>query len=256
MIKRNWSREELIATLNLYLRLPFGKMHSRNPEVVYLARTINRTPSSIAMRLANFANIDPYHQNRGIKGLQGGRKQVEPIWQEFVKNKDDILFESEKILAEKESVSITEKYAHILVGTENLIGESKLREVKVRVNQNLFRQIVLENYSCSCAISGIDIPDLLVASHIIPWSQSEKERLNPENGICLSSLYDKAFDRGLIGINLDYTIRVSNKLKQNTLKPYYHQYFSHLEYKSISLPPRYYPKKEFIEFHLDSIFQK
>ena len=57
--------------------------------------------------------------------------------------------------------------------------------------------------------------------------------LNPENGICLSSLYDKAFDKGLIGLNLDYTIIVSDKLKQNTAKPYYQQYFSHLEKKSI-----------------------
>ena len=61
--------------------------------------------------------------------------------------------------------------------------------MKTRVNQNVFRQIVLANYNKKCAITGIDIPDLLVASHIIPWSKNEEERLNPENGICLSALY-------------------------------------------------------------------
>ena len=74
----------------------------------------------------------------------------------------------------------------------------KVREVKTRVNQNVFRKIVLANYNGKCALTGIDISELLVACHIIPWSENEQERLNPENGICLSSLYDKAFDKGLI----------------------------------------------------------
>jgi len=256
MTRRNWTREELILALNLYLKLPFGKMHSRTLEVIHLANIIDRTPSSIAMRLVNFASVDPYHQKRGIGGLSGGKKQVEPIWEEFIENKDDLLFESENILAERESDSIENKFADVLIGLENLVGQTKIREVKVRVNQNVFRQIVLANYSSKCAISGIDIPELLVASHIIPWSKNEKERLNPENGICLSSMYDKAFDKGLIGLNIDYSIIVSEKLKQNIAKPYYHQYFSHLENKLISLPPKYYPKKEFVEFHLDSIFQR
>ena len=73
--------------------------------------------------------------------------------------------------------------------------------MKTRVNQNVFRQIVVANYSGKCAISGIDMPELLFASHIIPWSKNEEERLNPENGICLSALYDKAFDKGLIAVN-------------------------------------------------------
>jgi len=256
MEKRFWSREELLLALNLYLKLPFGKMHSRTLEVIHLANLMNRTPSSIAMRLVNFASVDPFHQNRGIKGLAGGKRQVEPIWQEFLANKEEILFESEILLVEKESNSINKKYEIILNGTENLVGESKVREVKTRVNQNIFRQLVLANYSGKCAFSGIDIPDLLVASHIIPWSKNEKERLNPENGICLSSLYDKAFDKGLIGLKQDYSIIFSEMLKQNISKIYFNQYFSHLDKKVISLPEKYFPNKAFLEFHLDCIFQR
>ncbi len=256
MEKRFWSREELLLALNLYLKLPFGKMHSRTLEVIYLANLMNRTPSSIAMRLVNFASVDPFHQNRGIKGIGGGKRQVEPIWQEFLANKEDILFESEILLVEKESNSINKKYEIILNGTENLVGESKVREVKTRVNQNIFRQIVLANYSGKCAFSDIDIPDLLVASHIIPWSKNEKERLNPENGICLSSLYDKAFDKGLIGLKQDYSIIFSERLKLNISKIYFNQYFSHLDKKVISLPEKYFPNKAFLEFHLDCIFQR
>ncbi len=256
MKQRLWTREELILALNLYLKLPFGRLHSRTPEVIHLAKLINRTPSSIAMRLVNFASVDPYHQKRGISGLSGGRKQVEPIWAEFINNKDDLLFESERILAEKEQINIETKFADELSGIEHLIGKVKMREVKTRVNQNVFRKMVLANYSGKCAISGIDIPELLVASHVVPWSKNENERLNPENGICFSSLYDKAFDVGLIGINTNYQILISTDLKKKIDKEYYIQYFGHLKNKHLNLPTKYYPKKEFLEFHLDTIFRK
>jgi len=201
-------------------------LDSRTPEVIHLARIVGRTPGSISMRLNNFASVDPYHQHRGIGGLPGGKKQVEPIWNEFINNKDELLFESEKIIAEKENVAIENKFAEVLKGTEHLKGEYKLREVKTRVNQNVFRQIVMANYDNKCAITGIDIPDLLVASHIIPWSKNEKERLNPENGICLSPLYDRAYDKGYIGINEKFEILVSAELKKKNKKEYYLQHLN------------------------------
>ena len=103
--RKLWTRDELILALNLYLKLPFGKLHSGTPEIIHLANLLGRTPGSIAMRLNNFASVDPYHQQRGIGGLPGGRKQVEPIWNEFINNKEALLFESERILAEKEHTS-------------------------------------------------------------------------------------------------------------------------------------------------------
>ncbi len=256
MKRRLWTKEELILALNLYLKLPFGKYHHGTPEIIHLASLIDRTPSSVAMRLSNFASVDPYHQNRGIKGLSGGIKQVEPIWDEFINNREDLIFESEKILAELEKNNLETKFANELSGIEHLSGKNKIREVKTRVNQRIFRQIVMANYLGKCAITGIDIPDLLVASHIIPWAKNEKERLNPENGICFSSLYDKAFDKGLIGLTTNYKILISNELKENQNKGYYEKYFGFLKNKSVNLPERYYPRKEFLEFHLDTIFRK
>jgi putative restriction endonuclease len=255
MERRLWTREELILALNLYLKLPFGKLHHGTPEIIHLAKIIDRTPNSIAMRLSNFASVDPFHQGRGIKGLTGGIKQVEPIWNEFINNKEELLFESEKILADHEKQSIETKFAEILSGTENLKGETKIREVKTRVNQNVFRQIVLANYNRKCAITGIDLPDLLVASHIIPWSKNELERLNPENGICLSALYDRAYDKGLIGITEKYQILISTELKSMEKKEYYPWIFGNLSSLSLNLPHKYLPRKEFLQFHLDTIFR-
>ncbi len=257
MRNRNlWSREELILAFNLYLKLPFGKMHKQTPEIIELANLLDRTPSSIGMRLGNFASCDPHLQARGIGGLKGGMNQVKPIWDEFYHNQEELVFLSEQILAQKENTSIENKYQELLFDIKDLKGETAIRQVKTRVNQSVFRQMVLANYSAKCAISGIDIPELLLASHIMPWSINEEHRLNPENGICLSALYDKAYDKGIIGITPNYEVIFSTSLKSKKETSYYKNNFAPIENLKISEPLKYLPKKEFLEFHLDTIFLK
>ena len=64
-------------------------------------------------------------------------------------------------------------------------GEDVASESKRRKGQDYFRRMILANYNCRCALTGIDMPQLLLASHIIPWKDKshKKERLNPENGM-------------------------------------------------------------------------
>lgn len=257
MSTRNlWTKDELILAFNLYLKIPFGKMHSTNKEVIHLANLIGRTPNSIALRLVNFASVDPVLKARGIKGMDGGTKIVQPIWDEFFHNQEELVFLSEQILAQKENVSIENKYQDVLFDLKDLKGETAIRQVKTRVNQSVFRQMVLANYSTKCAITGIDIPELLLASHIIPWSKSEEHRLNPENGICLSALYDKAFDKGVIGINQNYEVILSTSLKKKKDTLFYKNHFALIDNLKIIEPLKYLPRKEFLEYHLDTIFQK
>ncbi|MEL1245148.1 HNH endonuclease [Flavobacterium sp. DGU11] len=254
--QRLWSREELILAFNLYLKIEFGKMHKGNPQIITLASMIGRTPSAISMRLVNFASLDPYHQQRGIGGLKNSGTQVQQIWDEFFQNQEELVFESERILAESQNLTIEKKYDELLFDLKDLKGETKLRMVKTRVNQSVFRQIVLNNYSNKCAITGIDLPELLFASHILPWSQHEKERLNPENGICLSALYDRAFDKGYIGFDKDYKVLLSTSLKKKKDSEYYSKYFEPVENKILIQPIKYLPKPEFLEHHRDVIFDK
>lgn len=231
-------------------------MHSRNPDVVHLADLISRTPASVAIRLTNFANVDPFHQSRGVTGMSGGRAQVEPIWVEFLNDKEQLLFESERELAKLESITLEEKFPKIFEGINNYRGEKRFIEVKGRINQNIFRKIVLVNYQSRCAISGIDIPDLLIASHIIPWSINPDERLNPENGICLSALYDKAFDKGLITINENYKVVLSPLLFENEAKSYFRNTFFEASGFRILEPQKYLPSQEALEYHRLNIFKK
>ncbi|MFC5682069.1 HNH endonuclease [Flavobacterium sp. MAHUQ-51] len=254
--KNLWTKEELILAFNLYLKIEFGKTHKGNPQVIELANLLGRTPSSIAMRLGNFASVDPYHLQRGIGGLQNGSNQVQPIWDEFFNNQEELIFLSEKILAEKENSTIENKYQNLLFDLKDLKGETVKREIKTRVNQSVFRQIVLANYNNKCAITGIDIPELLLASHIIPWSKNEEHRLNPENGICLSALYDKAFDKGILGINKNYTVILSTNLKKKKDTAFFKSYFAPIDNQKITTAVKYFPRVEFLEFHLDTIFEK
>lgn len=107
-----------------------------------------------------------------------------------------------------------------------------------------------------CA-TGIVLPELLLASHIKPWKSSDAktERTNPRNGLCLNSLHDKAFDRGLITIDKEYRIVNSTKISSTVMDDDTREWFLSYEGKQIILPDRFYPDKAFIEYHNDMIFQ-
>jgi putative restriction endonuclease len=255
MNSNRWSKEELIVALNLYLRIPFGKIHSHNPDIMQLANLIGRSANSVSMRLSNYASCDPYHANRGVGGLTGGKNVCMPIWNEFINNKEKLIYESEMILAILENTTLEDKYNIQIQSDSEKEGREIERLIKTRVNQAVFRKMVLSNYRDTCALTGIDIPDLLVASHIIPWSISEKERLNPENGICLSALYDRAFDKGLIGVSKSYNVLLSSRLLMKAGSNYFNTFFKPIERIKIAFPEKYLPKKEFLEYHLDTIFK-
>ena len=69
-----WTREELILAINLYCKLPFGRLHRANPDIIHLAKLIHRTPSAVALKLVNFASFDPSLRARGIKGASNASK--------------------------------------------------------------------------------------------------------------------------------------------------------------------------------------
>ena len=80
MKSKLWTREELIVAINLYCKLPFGRLHKGNPEVIKLANLLGRTPSSVAWKLVNFASFDPSLKARGIKGASNVSNLDRQIW--------------------------------------------------------------------------------------------------------------------------------------------------------------------------------
>lgn len=252
-----WSRDEMILALNLYLKLPFGKMHKGNPEIIKLSQLIGRTPDAVAYRLVNYASYDPELKKRGVSGMTHGGKKCKDYWDEFIEDREKLIFESEQILSRYEQTSLEKKFSAELADLpQNLVGEARVQQVKIRVNQIVFRQIVLANYDGKCALTGIDIPELLVSSHIIPWAKNEKERLNPRNGLCLSALYDRAFDQGLISFDSAGKTIFSAYLLSNINKDYFHKYFKPIYGKTIAKARKYPVDPTFLKWHRDHIFDK
>jgi len=244
-----WTRDELVLAINLYCKLPFGKMHKGTPEIIKFAELIGRTPSSIALKLGNFASFDPTLKERGIKGASNASKLDKKIWDEFYNNWDAALIASEQLLAKTKHTTIEKlnKVETIEILKE---GKDKERLVKTRVNQSIFRTVVLATYNNSCCITGINNTELLVASHIVPWSKDEKNRLNPMNGLCLNALHDRAFDAGLITVSAeDYTIKVSSRLKKKNVPDSIQENFLSIEGQTIFLPDKFLPAKGLLKYH-------
>ena len=252
-MRKPWSREESIIAFNLYCKIPFSKIHYKHPDIVVLASLLGRTPSSIALKLVNFASLDPALRKRNISGMKHVSKLDEEIWNDYYGNPEALSYESEVLLAKCKKEPI-EKSAHI--DMENLPAEGKEREalIKARVNQSFFRSIVLTSYDNRCCITGLSVSELLVASHIIPWSVDEKKRMIPHNGLCLNMLHDKAFDKGLITITPEYVLKLSPSLKGLKDQTALETFFVPFENKPIQLPQRFFPEKAFLKYHNDNIF--
>ena len=87
-----------------------------------------------------------------------------------------------------------------------------------RVGQGYYRQEILKKWNNKCGVTGISIKEILISSHIVPWSKSnEDERLDPENGILLSPNIDSLFDRHLISFKDSGKIIISNKLSSSEI---------------------------------------
>jgi putative restriction endonuclease len=252
--RNNWTREELIVAFNLYCKIPFSKITSRNPGVVELASLIRRTPSAVALKLVNYAHLDPVLQKRSISGMSHGSKGEQEIWDEFHNNWEELAFESEKIIASLKEIPV-EYIAQI--NSSDLPREGKERDaiVKARVNQNFFRASVLASYGNKCCITGIPLTELLVASHIVPWSVDKINRINPANGLCLNMLHDKAFDSGFITITTDFKVHLSKVLFRNKGEESIKRYFAPYDGVSIKLPQKFLPDKAFLEYHNINIFR-
>ncbi|WP_298952886.1 HNH endonuclease [uncultured Nonlabens sp.] len=243
MSRKNWSREETIVAFNVYCKIPFKNSSKTNPTIIKYANIIGRSPSALNMKIGNLGRLDPELKKKGITGLVNGSQLEEIIWNEFHGNWDDLAFESEKIISKFQGKNIEDE-----VIVENFpTGKDKLKLVKTRVNQSFFRSSVLSAYNLTCCITGIKIPELLIASHIIPWSENV-ERTNPRNGLCLNNLHDKAFDKGLISIDTNYKITVSKYLLDYE-KGENDFYFTQYKNKKIKLPEKFLPNLEFLKDH-------
>ena len=255
--REKWTREETILAYELYCRTPFSKISKSNKDIIALADILGRTPSSVGLKMANLAHYDPELIARNVKGMSNTSKMDREIVAEFNDDWEELSYQAQLILSALKGIELTS--LNIGVETDPIPeGIDIERETKIRIGQYFFRSSVLAAYGNSCCITGIKKQELLVASHIKPWkdSNARTERTNPSNGLCLNAMHDKAFDRGLITIDEKYRIIFSSRLLDVGMDDITRDWFYSYENREISLPDKFRPKKEFIQYHNDVIFQR
>lgn len=257
MNKKLWTREEEIIVFNLYCKIPFKSSSKNHPDVIRIAKLIGRSPSAVNMKIGNFGSFDEHLKAKGIVGLTNASKLDAEIWTEFNNNWDALSFESERLIkkfqgdAEIEIGDITE-----IEPDDIPTGKEKIVTVRQRVNQNFFRKVVLASYKNTCCITGLNTPELLIASHIKAWAASDdNEKTNPCNGLCLNALHDKAFDRGFLTVTPDFKIHISKNISDIYEGLAVEKFFTCYDNQQILKPEKFLPQKEFLTYHNDIVFE-
>jgi putative restriction endonuclease len=248
----DWSRDHLLIAMHLYCQIPFGQISHRNRMIVAVAERMGRTPSSLSMKMCNFASLDPVHRARGIKGLRNASRADRAIWEEFNSDWNEATDEAASAILS------------LLAGTSGATAMPRIPEIETdrlvqtvaRKGQDFFRQAVLSSYRNVCCVTGLAIPELLVASHIIPWKADKRRRLDPTNGLCLSALHDKAFDCGLIAFDDECRLLVGGSMRRESRKhPETGRVFLAFEGERIRMPERFTPDPEALRYHRERIFK-
>lgn len=266
-LRKNWTRNELLVALNVYHKLTFGQLHARQPVVMALAEKFGRGSNSVAMKLCNFASLDPALKVRGIKGLPGTSRLDRSVWEEFHADLNETVPASEEALrdlfgADGESNLEVLPKVGIRVRPPRKknppVGPTEATAtMKLRRGQEYFRDAVLNNFGGRCAVTELAIRELLIASHILPWGTHAEERLNVRNGLSLSRLHDAAFDRGLMTFDEELRLTLSPHLKAELPQRAVAENFGAYEGEPLRIPDdAALPEAAFLAHHRTAIFRK
>jgi predicted restriction endonuclease len=250
---RNWTYEQTLIAFRVYLNTEYGKLNQSNTELAEIAKRIDRTPSALIMKCCNFASMDPLHAERGVKGLVNKSQVEKQVWQEFQEDSDIVIAQMEE-----QWDSLGTHSASAVVEAEPAIpsGPAEVeRTVVTRRLQGAFRSAVMVGYKHRCALTGLNIPTLLIASHIIPWAHSEGRRADPRNGLCLNALHDRAFDRGLLTFDEEFRVVISPSLQDDEKLGRLAPQLKLIEGQLLSMPERFGPSHEAMSYHREQIFQ-
>ena len=256
MSRRNWSRQETLMALAFYLcpPLPRKNWNDNDAEVQLFAEAISRKASAVCFKIANLKACDPNRTGLGFTNAAGMDRQVVS---EYLTDPDATMSEA---MWELEQIGIRISYDGEIEASGSSrpdqpqqLGLERVEQVRTRVNQGYFRSILLSNYTGICCLTGIDIPALLTASHIKPWSAATpSERLMSSNGLLLNALHD----RGLITLDDLYRVALSSRVPHT---PTNDQWLYAFDGREIVLPgsdESTWPGLDFIHYHNGCVFER
>lgn len=266
LVSKKWTDEERYAALKLYFELEFGQFHARNKNVIELAEVLGRTPGSIAMKLGNFASLDPTLDRGGLKNVSAADKA---LMARFHNQPARVIDEIERAVdrieyqVSSQSSSVHSHDLHRGMRDQDIGFDISGRPTSVmrireeRLNQGFFRRAVLSGYHFQCCVCGLKFVRLLEAAHIKPHHQDETFRLRPDNGLSLCRNHHKAFDEGYWTLGTNFDIELDPRLHKLAR---HDQAISDLliahDGQKIHQPFRYLPSKEVIDWHRENTFAK
>lgn len=244
-----WTREQLILAFELYCRIPFQRTKATVPRVKELAELLHRTPASMARKLGNFGAFDPQLAARNISGLTHGSKLDRAVWDEFHQDWNALVLRAHSI---RQGLEPSEPQQPVFTPPQG--PSERVATVKQRLHQAFFRDAVLSSYNARCCVTGLPIPECLVAGHIIPWSVDERRRADPTNGVCLSATFDCLFDCGMVTINDDMTLRVSRSIRESADRAVA-DLIAKRDGQALIPPVRFHPDPACLQWHREHVFR-
>ena len=134
------------------------------------------------------------------------------------------------------------------ISSLNVEGASKKAIINARVNQGIFRDLLLKRYN-RCCLCGVENHTLLIASHIKPWAESKpKEKLDADNGFLMCPNHDRIFDKGYITFDDDGKIIISDRLTENDRVFLNVDSRMHIELTESN--------KKYLKFHRENVFNR
>jgi len=229
----NFSEETIIKVLRAYL--VYGESHRCIQKNILGLPAPARGGGFVAMDILHHFDIKGAH--KGILKNNGTYDTDSPLLTKAIKKIKE--FNYLEYLA-KDAID-----DHNITSFDKASVTEVERTTKQRIGQNVLRDIVLNNYSNTCALCEIHQSDLLVCSHIVPWTIDSDNRLNPANAILLCSLHDSLFDKGYFSLDDEYKLVLSQKADH---------IISHILTGSIFKPPtKDAPGLRFLKYHREEV---
>ena len=200
------------------------------------------------MKLSNIASLDPAITATGRRGLRSASAADRAMWAEMQEDWEAFAIKTRR------AVEAVQPNPPEPISPAGPAGGERLATTRVRIGQRFFRDALLSAYRGRCCITGLATPELLNASHIVPWRVDRANRVNPRNGLLLSALHDRAFDSGLITIAEDMTVRVWSGLAGET-DHFLAETIGRFEGRRIEPAEKFQPERKFLEYHRQRVFR-
>ncbi|MBC08469.1 HNH endonuclease [Thalassospira sp.] len=266
MAGKNWTDDQRYAALSLYFELEFGQFDQRNKKVIALSQVIGRSPSAVAFKLGNYANLDPTLDRKGFSNVSKADRE---LIERFHRSPERVVAEMARAIercklaasidinrvgASDHNIGMEEAAAAFDVSGRKTTATA---EVTVRRGQSFFRDAVLTGYKNRCCVCGLSLTKMLEAAHIIDHSASDQEihRLRPDNGLSLCRNHHRAFDCGCWTLDENYRVEIDHRMHSLVKHDQrVEEVLTCFDGKDIFQPFRYLPSKEYIAWHRENRF--